>query len=186
LLSGFVSVFAKDRTKLNEELLYCFSLNRCPPAVASDLLCLFIRTHDDYIILVHISDYVNDTDRDNVLGPILKYAMLCCPHWGLGGPPFVLRAERVAKNNAENEPYFLALAVVGGMSGAVTTAAGSSAAAATALITAFTASRCAHNVVYLFAPGGGTSSAARAVAYVVGVGATAVLSVMALKGSKQL
>ena len=103
-------------------------------------------------------------DKDNFLLPILKSALLCISGTSLGGKAFIERAERNTKNCAENEPYFLALATVGALTGSVPAAVGA------ALINVYTAARCAHTTAYLL--GDKVNSAFRAGTYVTGVVST--------------
>lgn len=93
--------------------------------------------------------------------------------WGLGGEDFIARAERVAKNNAENEPFFLILGLCGAVCGSIPSAVG------TALIDLFLIARCAHNAVYL--AGASSLSVIRPPAYIAGFAMSIYMSVLALK-----
>ena len=110
-------------------------------------------------------------DLDSFVLPILKIVLGCFGP-DFGGIKFVERAERITKNCAENEPFFLTLATIGGLSGAIPVVAG------TALIKIYTAARCAHTFVFLLGENANTSL--RSVTYVTGVFATLGMAGFAL------
>eukprot|EP00545_Synedropsis_sp_CCMP1620_P012388 CAMPEP_0119012850 /NCGR_PEP_ID=MMETSP1176-20130426/7661_1 /TAXON_ID=265551 /ORGANISM="Synedropsis recta cf, Strain CCMP1620" /LENGTH=168 /DNA_ID=CAMNT_0006965885 /DNA_START=28 /DNA_END=532 /DNA_ORIENTATION=+ len=99
-------------------------------------------------------------DDKNALGPLFKI-ILCCrgPHFG--GLEFITRVERIAKNCAENEPFVLVMAAVGGLAGSVPVCVG------VPLIKIYTAARCAHTVVFLM--GDKVNTAVRAVMFTTGL-----------------
>eukprot|EP00980_Cylindrotheca_fusiformis_P011645 scaffold2751_cov131-Cylindrotheca_fusiformis.AAC.12 len=99
-------------------------------------------------------------DGGNALLPVLRNALLCFGS-DFGGKKFVFLGERLAKNCAENEPFFLVLAGLCGMTGAVPNDIGCT------LVTVFTAARVAHSGVFLL--GDKVNTAFRSTPYVVGL-----------------
>lgn len=89
-----------------------------------------------------MEDPAIEHDVDGVLNPILKKILFCFGS-DFGGSKFVFLSERLAKNCAENEPFFLILATLCGLSGAVPSCIGRY------LVTTFTAARVAHSGVFL-------------------------------------
>jgi uncharacterized MAPEG superfamily protein len=114
--------------------------------------------------------FAQPQDKTNAIDPLLKVSLVCVgPDFGVD---FCPRSERIAKNCAENEPFFLVLATVAGLSGSVPAALG------VTLIKTYTAARCAHTVVYLC--GDRINSAVRSTMFVVGAFATLSLGALAL------
>jgi uncharacterized MAPEG superfamily protein len=111
-----------------------------------------------------------DYDKKNALAPMLKAVLL--GYWtDFGGIQFVNRIERITKNCAENEPFFLALATLGGLSNAVPVATG------VTLIKTYTLSRCTFTALYL--AGEKINTAYRSVAFVSGLFTTFGMAVLA-------
>jgi len=100
---------------------------------------------------------VQSSDDKNYLVPPLK-VILGCYGSDFGGVTFVERGERIAKNCAENEPFFIGLATAAGLSAVVPFGIGID------LIYAFTIFRCLHTGIYLV--GDKVNSAFRAASWV--------------------
>ena len=113
-------------------------------------------------------------DKDIFLAPVFK-AFLVCFGADLGGAELVERAERIAKNCAENEPFFLSLATVAGLSGAVPFGLGIQ------FIRSFTISRCLHTGIYML--GDKVNSFFRAGAWISGLSCTFGLIIAGARGS---
>eukprot|EP00041_Stephanoeca_diplocostata_P005077 m.56006 g.56006 ORF g.56006 m.56006 type:complete len:154 (+) comp15558_c0_seq1:68-529(+) len=79
------------------------------------------------------------------------------------------RLERIALNNVVNEPYFLAVAVIGGLTGTIPPVTGAT------LITYFTYARIAHNFFFV-----SKLTVPRALTYTVGAFSALGLSALAL------
>eukprot|EP00429_Kryptoperidinium_foliaceum_P008961 CAMPEP_0176013386 /NCGR_PEP_ID=MMETSP0120_2-20121206/6281_1 /TAXON_ID=160619 /ORGANISM="Kryptoperidinium foliaceum, Strain CCMP 1326" /LENGTH=141 /DNA_ID=CAMNT_0017346295 /DNA_START=23 /DNA_END=445 /DNA_ORIENTATION=- len=84
-----------------------------------------------------------EQDKYHWLGGLLKIVLGCVEGTNLGGPAFIERCERTAKGAAENEPFFLILALAGASMGSVPTELG------TTLVQTFVAARCGHTIAYL-------------------------------------
>jgi uncharacterized MAPEG superfamily protein len=112
-------------------------------------------------------------DSKSVLGPVFKAVLLC--GWNdFGGIEFVNRIERITKNCAENEPFFIALATLGGLTNAVPVASG------VTLIKTYTVARCAFSAFYL--GGEKINSAARSVAFLAGLFSTFGMAILVSGG----
>jgi uncharacterized MAPEG superfamily protein len=109
-------------------------------------------------------------DSKNALAPVLKAVLL--GYWcDFGGDEFVDRVERITKNCAENEPFFIALATLGGLTNAVPVATG------VTLIKTYTLARCAFTGSYL--AGEKINTAARSATFVAGLFCTFGMAVLA-------
>ena len=106
-------------------------------------------------------------DGNGVLNGIIKKMLLCFGS-DFGGTRFVFLGERLAKNCAENEPFFLILALVGGLSGAVPSCVGRR------LVTAYTTARVVHSGFFLL--GDRVNTSCRSVPYVVGIACTLIMA----------
>ena len=106
-----------------------------------------------------IGQPVRENDKANYLDTFFKYALIACPHpsFQLGGADFIERCERVGKNCAENEPFFLLVATVAGLTVTTTDTFGAP------LISLYAASRVAHTAAYLL--GDAVNASLRSVAY---------------------
>lgn len=102
--------------------------------------------------------------------------VFCCYGSDLGGVAMVERAERIAKNCAENEPFFLSLATAAGLSGVVPFGLGIQ------FLHAYTAFRCLHTGVYIL--GDKLSTLCRAGAWTGGLGCMFGLAISGVKGCK--
>lgn len=113
-------------------------------------------------------------DKDLFLAPVFK-AVFVCFGSDLGGAAFVERAERIAKNCAENEPFFLSLATAAGLSGAVPFGLGIQ------FIRGFTILRCLHTGVFML--GENVNTFFRAGPWVSGLSCTFGLIIAGMRGS---
>ena len=118
--------------------------------------------------------YAQPQDNKSIISPIFKI-VLCCFGSDFGGVKFVERAERISKNCAENEPFFLVLATIGGLSGAIPTAPSGM---GRVLIQVYTIARCAHTAVFLL--GETVNTSVRSVTYTIGVFATLGMAGLAM------
>eukprot|EP00467_Chlorarachnion_reptans_P024780 CAMPEP_0114520836 /NCGR_PEP_ID=MMETSP0109-20121206/19844_1 /TAXON_ID=29199 /ORGANISM="Chlorarachnion reptans, Strain CCCM449" /LENGTH=128 /DNA_ID=CAMNT_0001701859 /DNA_START=90 /DNA_END=476 /DNA_ORIENTATION=+ len=84
-------------------------------------------------------------DGGNPLLPVLKLALVCYGS-DFGGADFVQRCERIAKNAAENEPFFFMTAITGGLAGLIPCGLGCQ------LALAYTGCRIGHAVTYILGP----------------------------------
>ena len=141
-------------------------------ALTTSACCLALKIGVVHLLTVRerlITDkYVQAQDSQHWLGPILKIVMGCVAGTGLGGQDFIDRTERIAKNCAENEPFFLVVAMT----------LDPSAVGATC-IQVFTAARMGYSISYLL--GDKVNTAFRTVTYVVGLGTTLFLAGVGLK-----
>jgi uncharacterized MAPEG superfamily protein len=110
---------------------------------------------------------VHSKDSQLMFSEIFKMATLA---YGpdFGGEPFIGRLERIAKNCAENETFFLVTSLAIILSGKV------SESTATTLIQVFTISRVAHTVFYSIGPSLNTFF--RASSFVASLGASFVMA----------
>lgn len=106
-------------------------------------------------------------DGNGVLNPFLKKILLCFGS-DFGGSQFVFLAERLAKNCAENEPFFLILASLCGLSGAVPSSIG------VPIVKAYTAARVVHSGVFLL--GDKLNTSFRSSSYILGMACTLTLA----------
>jgi uncharacterized MAPEG superfamily protein len=113
-------------------------------------------------------------DVNGFLNPFLKKVLLCGFGTDLGGKLFVETGERLEKNCAENEPFFIVTALLAGLTGAVPAGVG------TALVSTYAASRCFHTAVFVM--GDKFNASYRSGAYVISLTCTLALSAFGLKG----
>eukprot|EP00977_Amphora_coffeiformis_P029360 scaffold40257_cov191-Amphora_coffeaeformis.AAC.1 len=106
-------------------------------------------------------------DGKGVLNPILRKLLLCFGS-DFGGTKMVFLGERLAKNCAENEPYFLLLAATCALSGTVPSCIGRP------LIQTYMVARVAHSGFFLF--GDKVNTSFRSVTYIVGMTCTLVMA----------
>ena len=119
---------------------YAAALTTAAAALAIKITLTHVLTGRERLITLN---YAQAADKQNRLLPAFRAMFLGVPGSGLGGKEFIGRAERVGKNSAENEPFFLLLALTAGLSGSIDTALGIT------LIQTYTVARIAHAVVYL-------------------------------------
>ena len=98
-------------------------------------------------------------DAKSIANPIFQCALFCIGS-DLGGEALIGRCERLAANCAQNEPFFLLLALSGELSGKVPNASGQ------LLIKVYCASRIIHTVAYIIGPR--INSAFRSASFAVG------------------
>jgi MAPEG family len=106
-------------------------------------------------------------DGSGVLNPILSKILLCFGS-DFGGSQFVFLGERLAKNCAENEPFFLLLATLCGLSGAVPSCIGNP------VVATYTVARVVHSGVFLL--GDKVNTSFRSVSYITGMACTLAMA----------
>jgi len=106
-------------------------------------------------------------DDKGFLNPILRKVLLCFGP-DFGGSEMVFLTERLAKNCAENEPFFILVAALCAASGAVPYCIGRR------LIATYTVSRVAHSGFFLLGEKANTSF--RSVTFVVSTACTLIMS----------
>lgn len=116
-------------------------------------------------------------DGQGVLNPLLKKVLLCFGS-DFGGKQFVSIGERLEKNCAENEPFFVLTAILTGLTASVPADIG------TALVTTYTASRCIHSAVFLL--GEKVNTSFRSVPYIISFSCALALSALGLKGCNEV
>ena len=110
-------------------------------------------------------------DSSSLSNAFFKGALFCTGP-SLGGLDFILRCERVTANCAQNEPFFLLLALLGELSGKVPHADGER------LLVVYCAARTAHTAAYFLGPKLG--SALRSLSYSAGAFTTLGFAGLAL------
>ena len=136
---------------------YGTALTLASIVLASKITLLHVATARERIIT---ENYVRRVDEKNALISIFKLVTFAYPGTAIGGADFIERAERIAKNCAENEPFFLALATIAGITENIPVELG------TTMIQAYVAARCAHTGIYLM--GDNLNSALRGCTFVFG------------------
>lgn len=115
-------------------------------------------------------------DGSGVLNPLLKKVLLCFGP-DFGGPTFVNLGERLAKNCAENETFFVMLAALCGLTGAVPPGAGST------LVNTFTVARVAHSGFFVL--GDKVNTSFRSSTYIVAMTCTFIMAGFGLLPKKK-
>eukprot|EP00567_Pseudictyota_dubia_P016227 CAMPEP_0197441814 /NCGR_PEP_ID=MMETSP1175-20131217/7979_1 /TAXON_ID=1003142 /ORGANISM="Triceratium dubium, Strain CCMP147" /LENGTH=161 /DNA_ID=CAMNT_0042972149 /DNA_START=145 /DNA_END=630 /DNA_ORIENTATION=+ len=146
---------------------YGNSLALASAAFASKITVLHVLTVRERFLS---SKFVGSKDEQIFFASFFRAFVLAVPGTGLGGPDFIDRAERLAKNCAENEPFFVLMAAIAGLAGAVDLELG------TKLVQAYIAARCAHTGIYLL--GDKLNTALRSTSFVAGA-----LTTLAFAGS---
>lgn len=152
---------------------YSQALTVCAASLAIKIGVLHLLTARERLLT---GRFAQEQDANHWYGGLLLILLGCVKGTELGGDAFIQRAERTAKANAENEPFFLALATIAGLTQAVPTAT------ATTLVQVYTAARYGHTVSYLC--GEKLNTAFRTTTFVTGLGATFVLAGMSLVNKK--
>lgn len=156
---------------------------RSPQANYFSTLCTASAVLATKITVVHLlvvrsrfmaEDPAQPHDLQGKINPFLKKVLLCSFGSDLGGKQFVTTGERLEKNCAENEPFFMMVATLAGLTGAVPATIGS------ALVTTYTASRCFHSAI--FCMGDKLNTSFRSVPYIIGTACTLAMSVFGVKG----
>ena len=117
-------------------------------------------------------DLAHPQDGKGFLNPIISKLLLCFGS-DFGGSKFVFLGERLAKNCAENEPFFLILAALCGLSGAIPSCIGRR------LVTTYTVSRVFHSGAFLL--GDKVNTSFRSAGYVSGIVCTLVMAGFGMK-----
>lgn len=151
---------------------YSKALTTCAACCAVKIGVVHLLTARERLIS---SQFVQKQDNDHLFGGLLVIVLGCMEGSGFGGSAFIERSERAAKNCAENEPFFLALATAAGIGNAIPVALGAT------LINVYTAARCGYTVSYLL--GEKLNTAFRTTTFIGGLGATFVMAGFGLQSS---
>ena len=119
--------------------------------------------------------YAQPEDSESVAAPLLK-GLLFCNGPDFGGEDFIRRCERLTANCAQNEPFFLLLAITGELSGKVSHSSSEN------FIKVYCASRAIHSVAFLLGPR--INAAVRNLSWAVGALATIGYAAMVYQGSR--